>query len=652
LGLLQGCRSADAVAPLENPPVAPTAPLGPRNIRLASDTVMVGSVFVVTGEGFPQAVASVSASLSGVPLPVRALVAQRIELEVPRSFPCAAPVSVPLVLTVAGTSIERSVVLRTAERIELAVGQQQFARDGVNCLELGASDSLAGARFLLSAVNVAPDASTTAAYRMQGIGTGALAGVVSQIRGVDAHAGWRAPGAAVGPAPFVAGSDEPANHTALRSPEWAATPAGGVVAAWRVHSEPRGTRLRRALGVGDTTVVSATAASCHQGTAVRARVVYAGERVLVLEDMAASASASMNDALVTLGAEYDRVVYPLLVNNVGDPLAMSATMGSEPRATIVVTRFVNDSLPGTAGFVSACNFYPRRVFNASNESAVMFLRTLGRNETPSEWRRVIRSTVVHEGKHLASFAERMVAGRSFDEPWLEEATARVAEELYARTFTSGAAWRSGTGYEESIKCEVTACDDRPIIMWKHFTGLHTWLRSMATLRVGELSHGMSASTSNAAYAAGWALVRWVLDQPMIDERAALRRLATGQRGGSMAALASELHTDPTSMLGLWATGLGAALTVDGETGVRDGSAMASWRLGDIIRGMATSFPGVFSAQPLPLEQRSAGTFSVSRAVQGTASYTVLELSARHGGQLLQFAPDAPGTVVLSLRRLP
>lgn len=350
------------------------------------------------------------------------------------------------------------------------------------------------------------------------------------------------------------------------------------------------------------------------------------------------------DALYAqLGDEYDRVMHPLLEAQVGNPLAMEATMrgpaGGEGRVVLLFTRTVNDSLPGTAGYVSACNFYPRGTFAASNEAAVLYGRVPSVHESPADWRRAMRSTVVHEAKHLASFAERLVHGRDVEAPWLEEATARVAEELYARTFTPGAAWRSNTGFAASVQCEVTMCDDRPLVMWKHFSGLYAWLQTAGTARVG-LVHGdagvvLSSTEANAGYASGWALVRWVLDRSMRNERDLLRSLVAGGTAVGMPALAALAGMSEADLLAQWAVRIGA------DAGRRTTARVVtadSWAYGDIIGGMAMLFPGVFSAQPLPAVHRSAGRFALAEAsVTGTAHYLTLAGNYSAGGQLLHLA---------------
>ena len=103
---------------------------------------------------------------------------------------------------------------------------------------------------------------------------------------------------------------------------------------------------------------------------MEARVVYAGSRAVVLEDVAAPRDRTMDADCRAIGDEFDRVQYPLLRDNIGDPFAMKG----DGRVAMLFTRFVNDSVAGTAGYVSACNFYPKSTFAASNENEVLYAR--------------------------------------------------------------------------------------------------------------------------------------------------------------------------------------------------------------------------------------------------------------------------------------
>ena len=641
LGVLQACSGADASSPISStvtPAPAPVAAVA-KVTRVLVDTAVAGTVLALEGEQLSAASGQLKATLDGVELTVQAVSPTRVELVVPAgAFPCGAPRMAPLRVTLPSSNFDATVPLRVAQRLSLAVGQSVslVSTQATRCVELAAAGN---SRYMVAVVNNTQAASEAASFELRGVGTGALAGVASQVTSPTASLqGLRAS--------VVSGqaTQETGTHGALLQQEVEHAAAGGnAVAAWQ-RSATRGSTgsnalrsasVTAALQVGDITTVTAIAGSCAAGRAVRARVVYAGTKALVLEDVAAPRAGSMDPQYRELGAEFDKVVYPLLAEQVGDPLAMNNTMAGDGRVTMLFTRFVNDSLPGTAGYVSACNFYPRSTFAASNQDELFYARVAGASETPEEWRRAMRATVVHEAKHLASFAERLSRGTTFEEPWLEEATARVAEELYARTF-GGGGFKERVSFAASVGCELTQCDDRPLIMWKHFSGLHTWLRSVEQQPAGQIMAGngtaLTASAANAGYSSGWALVRYVLDEYAPSERTALRDLVAGRSGVGMAALSKVAQQPEASLMASWALSLG----VQGDVDAAGAFATASWQWRDIIGGMASMFPGAFSAQPLPVTRVQFGRFAIPpRTLAGTASYMVLEGAMGGASQIVE-----------------
>ena len=98
---------------------------------------------------------------------------------------------------------------------------------------------------------------------------------------------------------------------------------------------------------------------------------------------------------------------------------------------------------------------------------------------------------------------------------MEESTARIAEELYSRTFTSGGSWKGNTGFSATARCQLYQCDDRPLMMWTHFSMLHQYLRG-----VDPLSPSGATTNNDVTFnASGWSLVRWAADQYATSEGA-------------------------------------------------------------------------------------------------------------------------------------
>ncbi len=641
-------------------------PAIPHLATFSPDTLVSGASVVITGEHLAHALDSISLTVGGVVLQVRSATATRIDAVVPvGALPCAATAAQPVTLTVAGTVLTATVPVRAANRLALKAGESAnlLTPDDIRCTELVAPTS-GSARYMLAVVNTSDVASARSAFELRGTGIGAMAGQVSAMTHPQALGSMTSRSAAVSPGTLINPSLLPGLRTEsllaqqvmaaesrhdgqLDAQRAIAARAGSATTQWSAARAANVNRLGVALSssaaslqVGDVLTMKALYNSCSAGRDVSARVVYAGSRAVVLEDVTAPRARTMDADYRAIGEEFDRVQYPLLRDNIGDPLAMNGAMNGDGRVTMLFTRFVNDSVAGTAGYVSACNFYPKSTFAGSNENEVFYARVATATEPPADWRRAMRSTVIHEGKHLASFAERLASNTPFEESWLEESTARIAEELYSRTFTSGGSWKGNTGFATTVRCEVYQCDDRPLMMWKHFSMLHQYLRGVDTLSP------LGASTNNDVtfYASGWSLVRWAADQYATTEGAWLKGLVKGGAQTGLANLAQRTGRPAGELLADWAL----AHAVDdlaGFTPSRTQLTFPSWNVADVWSGLAGTYPGAFSAAPLRARSLSFGSFTLP--VQQLRAFSSSHFSfegAQTGGQLIELRGEGGAAV--------
>lgn len=618
-------------------------PGSPMVTRVLPDTLVAGEPVIVEGIGFARLPEFVELTIGGVRATVTKTSATRIEAMVPSTYGCIATEPRNVIVTVAANIAQVKAPLRTATRLALAKGESVNILDGsqVRCTEL-ASTGAGAAKYVVAVINTSLTAAATSGFELRGTGAGAMAGkTATPLARMSAMA---TPSAAkdvrvsAAMASLAAQERSDAKHDQyLNAQRSLNTRFGSPVSAWRsrTRSTTAGTvaATRVAASLGDTISMTALFSSCASGRVVRARVVYAGAKALVLEDIASPKAGTMDDQYQLIGDEFDRVHYPLLRDKIGDPLAMNAAMGGDGRVTMLFTRFVNDSLPGIAGYVSACNFYPKSTFAASNEDEVFYARVAGATESPSEWRRNMRSTVVHESKHLASFAIRTLNNTPFEESWLEESLARLAEELYARTFSNGGTWKSNARFQQTVQCELFLCDDRPLMMWRHFSVLHQYLRGVDTLS----PIGAAASGDFTYYASGWSLVRWAADQYATDESAWIKSLVEGGQTVGLSNLAQKAGRPAGEMLADWSL-TNAVDDLAGFTPARRQLTFPSWNTADVFAGLASVFPVSFVASPLKERAMSFGAFSlhVDKLRAFSSSY-------------FTFAGDQTGSQMLELR---
>lgn len=592
--------------------------------RATSDTLRPGVAVAIEGSGFTSG--ALSATVAGVAVTVSDLGATRLTVGVPASLPCAPPSLVRITLRrSSGAGTDSATVTAPfdpaiARRVQ--PGEHVVLTDSlaVRCTRLDG-----GGRYAVAILNTSTAAPGGVAVQLRGQGAATTASSRAQggtalsppVRTARSLAALGATGRADG------------EHGAHLERERARTAA--LVAPAPASARRRAVRALPA--VGDVLTLNAMYYDCATPTAVRARVAAVGARAVVLEDVASAGAGSRDGQLREIADEFDRVMYPLVVTHFGDPLALDGALGGDGRVRVLFSPYVADSVPNTIGFVTGCNFSARSQLASSNEAAVFYARLPNAFETAAEWRRQLRSTLVHETKHLAAYAERFARAGSgaplLEETWLEEGTARVAEELYARQF-SGATWKGNATFAPTVGCELTACDARPVAMSKHFNALAAYYA-----RVDSLTPlGRVSAFDQSYYGSGWLLVRWAADRHAADEPTFFRALTTETTLTGIANLARRTGRSPSAMLGDWVL----ALAVDDRPAFtpRDPSlTIPSWNTRDVFRGMSVVNPFLVRT-PFPLLERSvaAGAFVVDVPLLRSYTAAFVEIGAGAGAQLL------------------
>lgn len=620
LGVLQACSGGDALAPEAVGSLPQSAPqtsqtATPAIQALSSDTIAVGTTQAITGSHLPTVLGSLRVQVDGVDARIVAQSPTRLEWQLPAdAFPCAAPQTRRLTVSGAGIGYEAKIAVHTARRLSLSPNSPavELSPADMACVELAAPADGGYARYLLAAVNTGSSSAVVAPMAL--LGTGAAAQLSNAQTSGSPWGGTKLAASALS-----AESEEHA-HTAAMKRNAAVLSETAWQRSMMSASGPDG--LSRSVGalransagrrVGDTLSLNVPVSGCAAALPVQARVVYAGTKGVVLEDMNAPHAGQMNDTYASIGEEFDRVMFPLVLEHLGNPLALDRQLNADGRVTFLFTRVLNDSLAGTAGFVSACDLYPRSTFPHSNQDEVVYARVPSARETPQDWRRSMRATVVHETKHLASYAERLSRGHGFEEVWLEEATARVAEEIYARSFVRvGSPTGVPLRYEETLGCELRHCDDRPLVMFKHFSALHDYLR-----RIDVVPALGAAQPSAQQYASGWSFVRWVLDVSN-DDRQVLRRLVNGSAGRGMPALESLAGREASALVADWMTELSA--NMEGKAAMAE----ATWDVAAMLQGMAAELPGAYLTRPLAAAQSEFGPLLHPARTVGAFSSSLL-----------------------------
>lgn len=387
---------------------------------------------------------------------------------------------------------------------------------------------------------------------------------------------------------------------------------------------------------------------CASYTGITARRAYAGVHLDIYEDLNSQVAGRMDTELAQLGQEFDTAMYPELLATFGDPLVLDSLLDRNGKIVMVVTPVVN---PLAAGFVVSCDFYPESVAPSSNTGEIFYAfaptNTLSgfAAGTVQNWFWLIRSVTMHESKHVTALAERLSRGAQLEETWLEEGSAVVAEELWARG-VYGIAWKGDAHYQETLFCDVRPtfpqCAGRPFAMFNAFALLYDFADGYAGPpgNEGHTPLGPTDPTDASFYGSAWSLLRWTIDQYATSEAGFLKPLVQDPTRTGVANLEARAGRSYTELSSRWL--LASVLAIQTVGGPE--FTFPSWRLRSIFIGMNADFPSAFPiAFPyrartvsfgnftIPVPGLHGGTGSVFR-IQGTQSAKqLIQLQALDAG---------------------
>jgi hypothetical protein len=524
----------------------------------------------------------------------------------------------------------------TCPEFTLAVGEvRSLAPAGAPCAVLEGNAQ----QYLVTIVNPANSPMATAAYSSRGIG-----GVASSEI------------AAKGPAAAsnVAGDGLP--ESLARARAHASILARNMDLLQRAAAQsrvaPRGTSdiaaatTRPAVGaLVPMKLPDITINGCTSFVPVVGRVVYAGARAIILEDTDNALKGQVDTLLARLGHEFDDVMFPLLRTNFGDPLAMDAKLNNDGAIYMFFSTRVNTMGNGQiAGYVNNADFVPAAQCPASNGAEVFYARAptaLGgaASEPIAYWEftRSIASTIIHESKHLTSFATKLAQpGFSGSNPaqdgWLEESSAEIAQELYDRVTFAHAA-KSNAGYTATIAKEVRPSSGMPMNMFNAFSWLYRYVSNPESLSLV----GSTGAGDVTFYGSGWAFLRWTIDTYAATEATFLTAMTGDVSHWGIANIETITGKSFDELLSEYSL----ALALDDYPGFTPADArysFPSWNLRDIFAGMNADFPNTF-ATPTPLQLRAQGfgKFTLDVGAVHGGGFSVLQLSgAPADRQLLEF----------------
>ncbi|HEX7122468.1 MAG TPA: hypothetical protein VF178_08890, partial [Gemmatimonadaceae bacterium] len=607
-------------------------------------------------------------SIDGSPAPVISASANQLVVTVPDFGTSCAPtravdVRVEVMFTGGPKIATARQPLAVSPQIALQPGET-LRLDGADaaCQEIPAGDG----EYLIGIVNGA--IAGTSAFRLVGVGGDALASTAS-LAAVQTASPFRLPRVDALLARTSAASTElappsdagAALHRSLLEQNRAhARDMRAAIAATRAAlTAATGPQLSVNVAlpvVGDEMTIRVPQLSdVCKFTTVRARVVRVGSRSIVLEDTGSPTARTVDAQLNEMGREFDEVMFPLLLENFGNPLALDGLTDNNGRILMLFTPLVNSmGQEQINGFVTSIDFGTPEATGCptSNNAEIFYAKAALSTSGADAWQRDIRSTMIHEVKHLTSYAERLSRGGQMEESWLEESTAMVSEEIFGRTIY-GYHQLGNTTYAQSLKCEIEGCPGKPRVLTDHFAFLAQYMddtenRSpIYTTGPNDFSY----------YGSGWALVRWAIDQYATTESGFLRALTQDATRTGVGNLLARTNASWPTLLADFTMAL-ASDDAPGYTVTRRAATFPSWNLRDIFANLHVMLGSIRSyfAQPYPLRMHTpawgdftlpvgglrAGSATHVRLVGSTTSSQLLELQSISGGP----APSTLGMVVV------
>ena len=647
----------------------------PQISAVSPATLTPGATVTINGANFDANAPDLDVTIAGIPVTVTAASAGQLTVQIPAFVPCRETGNASVSVTGVGGTATRAHPMRVATARSVAVGAVLLlGASETHCNELPATPG----RYALAVLNASEVPSSTVGVEFRGLGPaasasvapartgpgltwasagGRIAGLVSPLRGTALalhhrdHLAWleqeRALARRLGSPrrAFAAARVRPGAQVAPGSPTLAQRSAAPVP-----------------LEVGATTTLKIRAAAdvnCSVSQSVSARVVYVGTRSVILESTDAPLATTMDADYVALGTKYDEVMHQVLLGNFGNPLAFDASLDNNGKVVMLFTKAVNDRAANLLGFVTICDFFPVTELAASNQAEIFYARVPTSTEvnynsinTRVGWLHNMWGTLIHEVKHVVSYAERFqtpVLIDEFEESWLEEATAQAAIEFYARAthYAGKATWKGNATYANTMRCDVRAtqpeCNGQPSLITDHFLFLFNYLEAIETK-----SYFNAASAENTVYGSGWLLVRWAADHYATDEAAFFRAMTqnwnvTGLRNVESLINRTYASFQPDFMLSLYADDLPGFTPPAGAR-----YTIPSWNMRDMFLGISQDFNRNGEALPAyPLKIRSSpfGAFTASVAGLRGGGAAYVELSGTPAApQVLELV--APGGTAL------
>ena len=316
------------------------------------------------------------------------------------------------------------------------------------------------------------------------------------------------------------------------------------------------------------------------------RVAAITERAIVVMD---TRDPVIPDAdLNRIGVEFDQLVWPVNLQNFGEP----TDLDQNGRVIIFFTSVVNQI--GAGGFFFGGDVVPRGPGSglppssdptftcaASNQAEIFYVLVPDARTSRAQVLQAATAIVGHEFQHLINFSRRLYVNRARtgEEVWLNEGLSHIAEELLYYQVTP-------LDPRQNITVETIRASQASVDAFNRY-GIQNIGRYSEYLDDPDEESLMAADDSLETRGATWAFLRYAADR---DERADdlfFRALVNSQTSG-MANLQAVLGSDPRDWMQDWTI---SVYTDDHVPDVGERFQQPSWNFRSIVSFLASGrFP--------------------------------------------------------------
>jgi len=407
--------------------------------------------------------------------------------------------------------------------------------------------------------------------------------------------------------------------------------------------------------IGDLLQLNSSSSNfCDNPTYRTGRVVAITDKAIVVADTSNPSGGFTDEEYRSIGVTFDTLVDPVDRAAFGAP----SDVDNNGRALMFFTRAVNELTPSgasgvTLGFFYARDLYPKTTAPGpcvgSNAAEMFYLHVPDTGGTVNGNKRskalvttLTNGTVAHEYQHLINASRRMYvngAGTNFEERWLDEGLAHVAEELNF-FHASGKSPRSNID-ASSFADPVFASAYSTYALNNTRRYAQYLARTESQAPIGFDSFDDDLSTRGAI----WNFLRFTADHSAPGAESALWFNLVNSKTTGIANLTAALGTTPYALLRDWAISVFAD---DNATGLDARFQQMSWNLRSVLTGAGTS-------TPFPLVTRTLADGSTTTSTLTSYGVSFMRFSVASGQDALITVTSnglqVPPTIQLAVMRV-